>query len=300
MVISTVTLPNPNTPRLVRDIAWAVGSAPLLLPPGDDRFPNSDWFASQLQKLKPALQSLAADPHRCCQLANTISPLRLGGYFEQLILWWLMHGPDYQVLAHNLQVNAVVNGHLQTAGAFDLIVKNNIDNVVEHWELACKFYLQDGPSEHISSWFGPARKDKLEYKYQHLLTKQIALSQTAEGKAVLANKGWAVERHKIIVKGRLFGNTQHLPPEVNRNCLSGWLEYSEHAPSQQAAVSPALIPLQREHWMSDIHANDIDKADANTAHRHGCLCLAEVGKRRNHPYEISRGFIVPADWPQQT
>ncbi|MDD9892707.1 MAG: DUF1853 family protein [Gammaproteobacteria bacterium] len=275
------------TARIVRDIEWVVGSQPLLLPPGDERFPSAEWFTQQLAELEPQLQALKADPAACETLESSITPLRLGGYFEQLILWWLDNSENYEVLAHNLQVNS----QGRTLGAFDLIVKNHLENTTEHWELACKFYLQDGDSSKIESWFGPARKDKLVEKYQHLLNHQIALSQHPDGFKKLAEQGWEVDRHRIIVKGRLFGDFARLPDEVNPDCLKGWLSTANQYQSREND-----LPLQRQHWMSPIIAGDIAAPNADTAHRHGCLCLVQIEGER----EISRGFVVPDDWTQQS
>jgi hypothetical protein len=272
-----------STARVIRDIRWAVGSAPLLLPADDAKFPKPDWFLSQLADLEPALQMLAAD-HSALETLNQHSrQLRLGGYFEQLILWWLNHSTRYQVLAHNLQVN----DQGRTLGAFDLIVHDKQDQLNEHWELACKFYLQDGDSGLIQSWFGPARKDKLEKKLQHLLNHQIALSQHPSGSDFLKRQGWPISRHRILVKGRLFGNAETLPDVVNPDCLVGWLKRRrDYQPSD------GDLPLQRQHWMSEVEDGDIEQPNAATASRHGCLCIAQVA----HGMETSRGFVVPDDW----
>jgi hypothetical protein len=274
-----------NTSRIIRDIRWAVASPPLLTPQDDQRFPSNDWFQAQLTSLEPALQALSSDTPALEALHKHSQQLRLGGYFEQLILWWLRHSPRYEVLAHNLQVNH----QGRTLGAFDLIVYDKQDQVNEHWELACKFYLQDGDGSQIQSWFGPARKDKLEKKLQHLLDHQIALSQHPAGREALEQRDWPIGRHRIVVKGRLFGDAERLPEEVNPDCLRGWLKRTD-----EHQLSENDLPLQRQHWMSDIEAGDIEHPDATTASRQGCLCLAQLAQGR----EISRGFVVPENWAQ--
>lgn len=271
--------------RLIRDIRWALQSPPLLTPAGDERFPSQAWFDSQADDVNDALIKLSTRHQEAEQLHQQWASLRLGGYFEQLLSWWLQHSSHYELLAHNLQVQ----GEGRTLGAFDLIVRNLQDNVVEHWELACKFYLQDGPSDNINSWFGPARKDKLFLKYQHLLNHQITLSESSHGRDTLAQRGWRVERHKIIVKGRLFGDGITLPKAVNPDCLRGWLHKE-----QQHENKPGQLPLQREHWMSAIAENDVTHPNLNAARRHGCVCLAEL----ENGVEASRGFVIPNDWSQ--
>lgn len=274
-----------NLPRILRDVRWAIASPPLLTPKGDQRFPDNEWFQAQIASLEPALQALSTDIHALEVLHTHSQQLRLGGYFEQLILWWLTHSPRYEVLAHNLQVNH----QGRTLGAFDLIVHDKLDQINEHWELACKFYLQDGDGSQIQSWFGPARKDKLEKKLQHLLNHQIALSQHPAGREALVQRGWPIGRQRIVVKGRLFGDAERLPAEVNPDCLRGWQKRTD-----EYRLSENDLPLQRQHWMSDIEAGDIEQPDAATASRNGCLCLAQLAQGR----EISRGFVVPENWAQ--
>lgn len=257
------------------------------MPMGDERFPSQSWFDNQANDLDGALGELAESHETVDSLHAKWSSLRLGGYFEQLLIWYLQHSSNYQLLAHNLQVQ----GNDRTLGAFDLIVRDQRDNVIEHWELACKFYLQDGPSDDINSWFGPARKDRLPLKYQHLLNHQITLSQTSHGINTLAQRGWQVERHKIIVKGRLFGHSQYdaLPSAVNPLCLRGWLDTED-----EHRERGGHLPLQREHWMSTMTKKDISRPNIDTARRNGCVCIAEL----EHGNEVSRGFVIPNDWPQ--
>lgn len=274
-------------PRIARDIAWAVASPPLLIPEDDSRFPSQSWFSEQFSLLKPTLAEFADNPAAVSKLENTCDGLRLGGYFEQLILWWLKHSPNYEVLAHNLQVN----GDGRTQGAFDLIVRDLSDDVIEHWELACKFYIQDGAGEALADWYGPARNDVFIKKYRHLLDHQIALSQTKFGQQTLAAHGWEVDRHKIIVKGRLFGDFNsdlQLPSECNPLLLRGWLKSTDETSTHSAEH----LALQRQYWMSDIVAADIADSDPATAYRHGSVCVAEI----EQGCETSRGFIVPDGW----
>lgn len=271
-----------NELRIIRDLRWAIGSEPLLNPAQDSRFVSSHWCQQQATEFEPLLTELGKDKQALEQLKKHAESLRLGGYFEQLFRYFLDHSPNYDCLAHDLQVHE----QGRTLGAFDFIVRDRNSGDIEHWELACKFYLQDGAGDQIEDWYGPGRKDRLMIKYQHLLRHQIALSQSEAGIKALAAQGWQVKTQRIIVKGRLFGAAKALPSEVNPHCLRGWLSSDRHS-SQQP-----LTALQRQHWLSPIQAGDITQSNPLSATRRGCVCLSEQGPEA----ELSRGFVVPSSW----
>lgn len=275
-------------PRLARDLYWAVASPPLVLDASDSRFPSADWFLAEAAALQPKLDALVADPHHLNALADYATSLRLGGYFETLLRWWIEQSERYELLSHNQQI------HLDgiTAGAFDFIVRDHQDDGIEHWEVACKFYIRDGQGDQLKHWFGPARNDRFDRKFGHLLSHQIALSEKA-GKHWLQQQGWPISRQKIIIKGRLyadFDSNPTIPSICNPALLRGWVK-------QQAQWDPAQdhMALQRHHWLSPILASDIDHHEAHKALRHGCLCTAVL----DNGTETSRGFLIPDDWYQQ-
>ncbi len=81
-------------------------------------------------------------------------PPRLGLYFEWLWLQALQCHPDYQLLGSNIQIQH----EGRTLGSLDFLVLDTKTDTVEHWELACKFYLcyRDGQEVH---WLGPNLND---------------------------------------------------------------------------------------------------------------------------------------------
>lgn len=285
--IAALNKPDPAWPRLVRDIYWSVASQPLVLDPQDARFPRPDWFTQEAKLLHPALNQLANDSAALKALEEQATPLRLGGYFEALLSWWIEHSNRYELLSHNQQIH--IDGI--TAGAFDFIVRDTADGSIEHWEVACKFYIRDGVGDQLEHWFGPARNDRFDRKFGHLLNHQIALSENA-GKTWLTAQGWAIDRQRIIIKGRLyadFENNPTIPDICNPALLKGWVS------TQENWQQPTHMALQRHHWLSPILPDDINHHDASKALRHGCLCSALLESNS----EISRGFVIPNDWYQQ-
>lgn len=276
-------------PRLARDIFWAVASPPLICDPQDPRFPKPDWFTQQAESLIAPLEQLSADPRALQAFSEHATALRLGGYFEELLLWWIKQSPQYELLSHNQQIH--IDGI--TAGAFDFILRDLNDGVIEHWEVACKFYIRDGAGDQLSDWFGPARNDRFDRKFGHLLSHQIALSENA-GKDWLDSQGWPIGRQKIIIKGRLYADFDEnptLPDICNPELLRGWVKCDKDWNRSQPHTA-----LQRHQWLSPVIGQDLEHRDADKAVRHGCLCAAVL----DDECEVSRGFIIPDDWYEQT
>ena len=128
------------------------------------------------------------------------SPNRLGFHFEGLLSFWLEDGfarklHPYEVLANNVQL---YNGK-QTVGELDLILYNHADGLVEHWELAIKFFMGSAPFEPVN-WVGINSNDNLQRKMTHMQTKQFRAVwvETKDKEQVKIDKRYGV------IKGRFF------------------------------------------------------------------------------------------------
>jgi hypothetical protein len=125
---------------------------------------------------------------------------RLGVYFEKLITFWFEQSPDHELLYHGLairqstapsdarespnspqkqnQITNVQNGNT-TLGECDFLVFDKLNQRIQHWEVAVKFYL-GVPHEQDIVWLGPNLKDRLDKKIRHTLAHQLPLSGTRE------------------------------------------------------------------------------------------------------------------------
>lgn len=151
----------------------------------------------------------------------------LGIYYETLWQWLLEQHPDFELLAHNLQVGAHQKKTLsaetasvehpapspgRTLGEFDLIYR--CQGSVFHRELAVKFYLGlpsalTGLERHRTSpwhhWIGPGLRDRLDRKLNRLIHHQINLSDHPESQQTLNLMGIkALPEKEILIQGRLF------------------------------------------------------------------------------------------------
>lgn len=128
------------------------------------------------------------------------SPNRLGFHFEGLLSFWLEDGfarqlHPYEMLANNVQL---YNGK-QTTGELDLILYNHEEKLVEHWELAIKFFMGSAPFA-PENWVGINSKDNLERKMTHMQTKQFrsVWVDTEDHGRIRIDKRYG------IIKGRFF------------------------------------------------------------------------------------------------
>lgn len=133
-------------------------------------------------------------------LLNRPSPNRLGFHFEGLLSFWLEDGfarklHPYETLANNVQLY----NDKQTTGELDLILYNHEERLVEHWELAIKFFMGLAPFAPMN-WVGINSNDNLQRKMTHMQTKQFRTVwvDTKDHGQVKIDKRYGV------IKGRFF------------------------------------------------------------------------------------------------
>ncbi len=145
------------------------------------------------------------------------SPSRLGFHFEGLLSFWLEDGfarqlHPYKMLANNVQLYS----GKQTTGELDLILYNHEESLVEHWELAIKFFMGSAPFA-PENWVGINSRDNLERKMTHMQTKQFrSVWVDTEDHGRLR-----IDKRYGIIKGRFF-----LPIHTTEFKHPSWLEPS--------------------------------------------------------------------------
>lgn len=287
--------------RRVRDLAWTLGSPPLLQRrDGHVRWVESAWFEDVLKDFEGDLLSLDKNPGRLHQVIDSRRDSRLGHYFESLWRYWLENNPRYQLLHANLQVQ---DGS-RTIGEFDFIVRDDVTGKTLHWEIALKFYLGCGNTSLAANWWGPMRRDRLDIKTDRLIEHQTRLSKQPATRALLADLGISIDETWVILKGRLFyplDGKQDSPAEHDPQHLRGfWLTASDFNRLDSTA---SWRLLDKPRWLAPLH----NPETPNLATREledwwrltdplGPVCIASIRNDR----ETSRGFIVPDLWTQES
>jgi hypothetical protein len=311
----------------VRDLAWAIYS-PVLLDAAyyAGAFVNNniiidDPFCQRLYQQHHAwLSQLDADPQELLAWLAQRRSHRLGYYFEYLIEYWLRH----MVGEGFLKTHVPVRRDKQTLGEFDFLFADD-SGALQHWEVAVKFYLAHRHDDGRTLFYGPQARDRLDLKVARLLEHQTALAHTREGRDAI-EQACAASMHgispqvssRILLKGYLFypvdsdwRSAPLIGAAVSPGHLRGWWTRIDALHIPQRSHASRWRQLPRLHWLApaSVNADDIEdlvpQADltdycrAQFARRAEPFLLAELAPdAHGHWREISRGFVVPAHWPQ--
>ena len=296
----------------VRDLAWVIASPGLLdahHPDYAGQVVDDAWCAAQLTTCTPWLMQLDAAPQALHAHIAARATRRLGLYFESLLAFWLAHAPHMQLIAANLPVREAG----RTLGEYDLLWRDDA-GVTRHWEAAVKFYLQ---AEHLPTthtFIGPAARDRLDLKLQRVFQHQLTLSHSRAGQAALPPQV-APLLTQAFIKGYLFYPAHTFltqpsaTPGVSPAHLRGWWLRQGSGALPHSAAHTRWVQLSRLRWLAPLRL-DADAEvmtqqqveamlQAHFAAAPTPLQLVEVVRGdRGMWYEVTRGFVVHAAWPQ--
>ena len=250
--------------QVLSDLEFAICSPDLEKHCGDYQ-PTLNWYLNIWQHIELKLKSSL--------LPEYFVSTRLGLYFEWLWQLALNAHPEYRVLATNLQVN---DGS-RTLGSFDFLIEHLPSGQVEHWELACKFYLALKWQQQWL-WLGPNLNDYWPLKKAKLLNHQIRLSNTPAAKERLAEFNIPYPLHKrIIVKGKVF------MPEGEPNPSCYWQTYQRWQLSERQGTIQT-----KDAWLRT-QPSSSEKLNLEAEPKQPTMLL----------FEQRQQFVVPNDWPQR-
>ena len=287
---------------VVRDLAWAIASPPLMLSdrPGCEWFDDA-WYQHRYNDSTDWLQALDQDPAPLLAVVAAQKDRRLGNYFETLWAYWLEANQRYDLLARNLPIREGGD----TLGELDFIVRDNLSGLNYHWEVAVKFYLGVADTRQPDHWYGPGRRDRLDLKLKHLRERQSQICHLPQTQELLSEKGIDVAGCAVILKGRLFyphGQSIQRPPQgaCDSHLRSYWFRLAEFR--LLTNDEDLFRPLLKSGWMSDHDVpegaagnyrwRELEAAIEQNEYRLP-LCLARISGDR-----YSRLFLVPDDWGQ--
>lgn len=293
----------------VRDLAWVIGAPGLLdatAPLFQGRVVNDTWCNAQLQSCTDWLQALDLAPQPLHQHIAARPTRRLGHYFETLIIFWLSHSADTQIIATNLQVQ----DKLRTLGEYDLLFRD-ADGRVTHWEAAIKFYLQKEAVAEQRAFIGPGTRDRLDLKLDRVFQHQLLLGETPAGQQALP-AAVHLDKAQAFIKGYLFYHVSSPAnssvPGISDKHPRGW--WARHTIDILPRVSGesrwALLPRLR--WLAPARLHDDAEVmtgeavkarlDAHFDTSSDALLLFEMQRSPTGLWEeISRGFVVYKTWP---
>ncbi len=229
---------------------------------------------------------------------------RLGHRFETLLAFWFEHSQRYQIIAQNLQVYEAN----RTIGEFDFIIKDLERNKVQHWEVACKFYLGLGSTGKRENWLGPMLKDRLNLKFDNMQQRQSLLSEQPAAQQLLQRHGLHIDESICLMKGRLFYPLKQVlspsPEQAGNNHQRGWWarpdEFLAHYDAQPLRWRPLtknqwLAPQQHDHSNINHNAREILQQFHDKPQHHP-LCIVGFAQDESSSEELARIFLVAKDW----
>ena len=276
--------------RIVRDLAWAIASPPLVSGVIEDTvWWNSQDCMREFNACLTALLKLDKDPSLLIEHLGQLQSSRLGLYFEGLVSFWLKVSPNYQLLNQNIQI--IEDG--LTHGEIDFIVRDLQLQKTIHLEVAVKFYLGSPPYENPFRWYGTNTKDQLGRKLHHLQSHQTQLSDRYQN-----HFEHKIDEKHCLIKGRLFYpfNTSTSPAGVGiaDDHLRGRWKYTGNKSSDKN-----IIPIGKSRWLADLNHKDIlecilssaDSIDLSNIRRAECYVkYSQLNKQYNEKYRI---FLLP-------
>jgi hypothetical protein len=274
--------------RQLRDLIWAVQSPSLI-----STFPTDTPTEFDPECVDcDHLQAFLAHP----------SGYRVGHYFERLILYWLRHIRQVEMIAHGLQVLA----GKRTIGEIDFLFRDELGRLT-HWEIAVKFYLHlPHQNSYASELIGPNAADTFEKKMARLFDHQLRLSLQTHPD---------VEIRQAFVKGRIFYHDQadtseRLPPLLSQSHLQNrWLFRSE-VDSLPTGGRHTYRHLRKPNWISQA-TSQLDDPDllhstavveylhSHFADRATPVLMSQLDRSGDQWVEVERYFIVSDQWPNE-
>ena len=307
----------------VRDLAWAVGSAPLIRQPSigqqithdgnECMWPDSRWFRSLYRGSIELFERADASPDELDDLLAAQKDRRLGKYYETLWYYFFANHPGYEVLASNLQV--IIDG--RTLGEFDFIVLDKAAGRTIHVEVAVKFFLAAGDPERggtrdMANWYGPNLRDRLDQKVDHLNQRQVRLASQPEVGEYLSTLGISIDGCMVFLKGRLFypwqlrayeGRLMDFAPSqcADDHPYSWWLSRDQF--DEVCDETQCIMPLISRGWLERIPTasvkNSITKSALFETVSNKKMRLPLLVQSCNPCHSWDRAFLTANDWPAE-
>lgn len=272
--------------QALRDLRWLLLSPPLLnRRAGIFTAPVQAFEEDERARITVWLDGLDAAPRPLATHLAGPRPGALGRRAEQLLRFFLRHGPTHRLLAAHLPVRDAAGA---TQGEIDFLVED-LRGDRWHWELAVKFYLCTRLTGHATprEFIGPNGREVFADKLDRLFGRQLVLDppppwhRQAWRRAAFV-RGWMFYAPGAQVKSRFLADDH----------LRGlWVP----AGAETLALPGPLLPLPRARWMSPAVSDTglPDPLDQDTGP--GARLYASLAPAGTLWRERGRIFVVPPE-----
>ncbi|MEH6518180.1 MAG: DUF1853 family protein [Halioglobus sp.] len=296
--------------RYVRDLAWACFSPAIVHSRklADDNHNVENCGLSLNDDRRRWLLQLDSEPQNLLAHLSNKPHTRLGLYFEHLWHFFLSEDPQVDFTAHNL----AVRDQGRTLGEFDCLYFCRKRQRHFHLELAVKYFLSHSPGtgddpSHWHDWLGPNCKDRLDLKIDHMMQRQIRLSEQPVAKEILAGLGIGELATEVEMKGWLFTQDSNPLPAPhahnNERRLAKWIKIGDWETCLDAHDWSDIALLPRLQWLAPALRKDVDLMAPEAQRKYLMqhfqsserpLLLAGFG---GGDIEQGRFFVTPDNWP---
>jgi hypothetical protein len=296
--------------RYVRDLAWACFSPAIVHSRklADDNHNVENCGLGLNDDRRQWLLQLDSEPQNLLSHLGNKQHTRLGLYFEHLWQFFLSEDPQVDFTAHNL----AVRDQGRTLGEFDCLYFCHQRQRHFHLELAVKYFLSHSPGtgedpSHWHDWLGPNCRDRLDLKIDHMMQRQIRLSDQPVAKEILAELGINELATEVEMKGWLFTQDSNPLPAPhahnNERRLARWIKIGDWEAYLEVHKWSDIALLPRLQWLAPALRKDVDlrtpEAQRTYLMQHfqsseRPLLLAGFG---GGDVEQGRFFVTPDNWP---
>ena len=289
--IQTIAKVNQISNKFLRDLAWLLYlpsiSSPFLAENLNYQFEEED----QLGKLNRWIEDMELEG-----IDSPIDTLPLGKYAERLIEFYLKSNSNYELLAHNLQINE----EQLTVGEVDYLFQELYSKANIHLEFAIKYYLKVN-FQGQERFLGPSAKDWFQRKLTKLSEHQSQYTlQYAHLLPIRLQK--LNFQPKIMVKGALFYPYVEWGRANNKNYLiEGWWIGIEQLSYLAPGENRYELKEGKRQWVFPFYTTE-ERLDYNElklklnqllVHRNEVLVVRYTVENQL----IDFGFVVRKNWP---
>ena len=268
--------------RFIDDLIWTINS-PLLVD------------LTKLGVLHP-IQESEIDKARLTDFMQKRITTRVGRYFENLVHFWIACHQGHEVIAHSLPI---YEGK-RTLGEIDFVFRDD-QGELNHWEVACKFYLQNDKD---GEFIGPNSRDTLRNKLARMVEHQLPLGKTQFPE---------IAKQHTLIKGLAFYHWQNTKPLslgfLNRLHLNGIWMRAHESQNYLTQADGLYRVLKKPHWLAEERPDNAAEGpwqghqtasmvDAHFARDSRPLLLCKLPSDKDTLPEIARVFIVNNNWPE--
>jgi hypothetical protein len=262
----------------------------------------AELIFNQLHFLSRILQVCPQRFEILCQERALFSPAPLGRFYEDCIYELIrLRYPEAEIYR---------NVPCKHQGELDFVIATR-DSFI-HIEVSHKFYLFDPPKDFdpsaqvpMSYFVGPLKKDRLDLKYQKMFDVQLRRELPAE----LCDGDHKKLQRVGVLTGQLFYPWRafvtcqwpKIPPQISGfHGRSWWITEWERERLQADGWSKyVVINLDKADWYSDVptilarpECRETPRDSKVLSAPQYSVLIDPEGQR-----ELSRGFIVPNQWP---